>query len=319
MPSIQGGVGFTHRNLQNSIAGVVMEWTIDAQSKSLEELLTTYAARDVNSLLAKEELIRRMQALPDVVPVPHTDEVGRCGFCGTWFRFDGIRVLIAHTTHGRRTGVCPHGFTPEHKCDCGRTFESVDRAEKHMVFTGSCLHVRLKREKELKALYCEPCGHQTHTKKDFAKHCATKAHHKVTNPDEFLCVPCEHRSRCATEHQAHLQSKGHRTIVEAGSLTCEPCGIVCRGKYEYDRHCEGKQHRFKTDPSARPTLTCTLCGITRPSQAQYQAHLQTAKHRKKEAEQQACPEDPVSPDDEDASGSPDTRAPSPAHSPPLAC
>lgn len=267
---------------------------------------------------ARCEIDRRILAHPHIID----DQEGRglpgqCAWCGWGVYRKNVETLSRHFTEA---GHCAGGFTPDLTCIyCKEQCESVHQAMKHRVrmdHPGAIRRIQEAHQREverLKAIYCEACSHQSATKKDFAKHCLTKAHHKATHPDEFLCVPCGHRSRCATEHQAHLESKGHRKVVEAPSLTCEPCGVVCRGKYEYDRHCEGKQHIYKTTPSARPKLTCDLCGITRPSQAQYQVHLQTAKHRKKEAEQQGrtsllgevCPEDPVSPDD--AKGCPDTR------------
>jgi len=290
-----------------------MDRTLLLRAMSLEDL-SEQLGNDRDDPWIKAEVIRRIQEIPNVVPAAHTDDVFRCGYCGMWFAAHCIRSLRTHLSYA--PGTCANGFTPDHKCDCGKTFESVDRAETHYINTGSCLRARLEREKERKARFCEPCQHQSIDKKAFAKHCSTKAHHKAIHPDEFYCQPCDHRSRCTTEHQAHLASKSHKQGVEPVVLRCEVCDVICQSKSHYDRHMAGKQHLYKAEPSKRPTLTCDLCGITRPSQAQYQAHLATSKHRKKAS---ACLEDPRSPDDEDASDSPDTQAPSPVHSPPPVC
>lgn len=285
-------------------------------SLPLDEVLDQTTSKETYIRIdAKCELRRRILLVPGMM-----DDVVRgvadaiCAQCGQGFDGREIKSAMAHIG---ANGICRNGFKADRQCDCGKTFDTITEANNHRIRLG-CLFYRLAKEKERKALYCEPCAYQAPDKKALADHLKTKAHHKATHPDEFLCVPCDHRSRCKTEHEAHLASKSHKQVVEPVVLRCEVCAVNFRCKAEQDRHLAGKQHLYKADPAKRPTLTCELCGITRPSQAQYQAHLATAKHRKK-AGQQACLEDPSSPDDADASGSLDRQPPSPTRWPPLVC
>jgi hypothetical protein len=288
-----------------------------------------YAAMDVPQVLtytthavswvrmeAKIDIDRRILLIPNVVEDPEGLTAGLCAFCGFGFPRDWVLSIPYHFTP---TG-CKNGFSPDKTCSCGATFETTREASKHRI-QYDCLGKQRRKQariEELKRLHCAACKHQAYTTKDFDAHCATKSHHKATHPDEFKCTDCDIHFHYKSELDRHLQTKAH-TTPEVPSLTCVPCGLTCRSKSEYDRHCAGKVHRYKANPTERPNLTCTLCGITRPSAAQYQAHLATAKHRKKEAEQQGTLEDPSSPDDEDAWGSPDRQSPVPDHSPPLAC
>ena len=267
-------------------------------------------------MASRSEIDRRILLLPNIVSDPEGCFKGLCAFCGEGFMRDHITSIPRHFNED---GSCRSGFTSDHTCVCGETFETTSRASKHRI-QHDCLRTRIRRaaikkarDEELKRLFCEPCKHQSHTAKEHEAHCKTKHHHRTTNPTEFDCADCGLHFEFKSELDRHLKTKSHTKT----SLTCEPCGVTCRCKSEYDRHCAGKVHRYTVNPSDRPNLTCELCGITRPSAAQYQAHLATAKHRKKEAE--ARSEDPSSPDDADASGSPDTPAPVPTHSPPPVC
>lgn len=254
----------------------------------------------------------RRLAYPNVVE--DTDGRGdpACAFCGD-IRLYTASSPIDPVAHFNADGTCKNGFTKDYKClPCGRQFESLRLAHKHRVYT-QCLEGQ--RDKARRT--CETCNHTSLTLNDHAKHLATKSHHKATHPDEFKCTDCDLHFHFKSEFDRHMKTKAHAT-PEVPSLTCVPCGVVCESKSHYDRHCAGKVHRYKANPTERPNLTCALCGITRPSLAQFQDHLKTAKHRKKEAEGEAT-EDPSSPDDGDASGSPDTPAPVPAHSPPPVC
>lgn len=258
---------------------------------------------------AKTEVDGRILRLPNIVEDPQGLTAGLCAFCGKGFPRD---TILAIPSHFNSDGTCKNGFTADHTCSCGASFETTREASKHRV-RYDCLHRlqrieanKARRAEELKRLYCTPCAHQCLTQKEFDAHLESKAHHKATHPDEFSCTDCGVRYTYKSEFQRHLASAQHTKPQTPVSYTCEPCGVSCRCKAEYDRHCAGKFHRYKVNPTDRPNLTCELCGITRPSLAQYQAHLATAKHRKREAA--AMSEDPSSPDDADASsGCPDTQ------------
>jgi len=285
------------------------------ESLSNDDLDLAYRSRTLHHILwagaVKDVWNDRRFTLPNVVE--DTDGCGTpaCAFCGQRLNFGS---LATYATHFNSDGTCKNGFTRDYTCvPCGRVFESLSRSHKHYI-KSNCLDAQ--REKARRT--CETCRHTSLTLNDHAKHLASKSHHKATHPDEFKCTDCDLHFHFKSELDRHLQTKAH-TTPEVPSLTCVPCGLTCRSTSEYERHCAGKVHRYKANPTERPNLTCTLCGITRPSAAQYQAHLATAKHRKKEAEQQGTLEDPSSPDDADASGSPDRQSPVPAHSPPLAC
>jgi hypothetical protein len=253
----------------------------------------------------------RRFTFPNIVEDTQGCGIPACAFCGDVLYYGTLDAYASY--HFNSDGTCKNGFTKDYTCvPCGRQFESLRLACKHRVNV-QCLQAQRDKQRR----YCEPCSHQSHTHQDHARHLASKTHHKTTHPDEFVCKDCDVRCAYKSEFTRHLKSAQHLKTQAPVSYTCEPCGVTCRCKTEYDRHCAGKFHRYKVNPSDRPTLTCELCGITRPSAAQYQTHLQTAKHRKKEAE--ARSEDPSSPDDEDASGSPDTQGPVPTHSPPPVC
>lgn len=272
--------------------------------------LLTYTHHEVSwvRIEAKMEVDRRILRLPNMVEDPEGLTAGLCAFCGKGFPRD---TILAIPDHFNADGTCKNGFTADHTCSCGASFDTTREASKHRI-QHDCLHRqrrieanKARRAEELKRLYCTPCAHQCFTQKEFDAHLGTKAHHKATHPDEFSCIDCGVRCTYKSEFQRHLASAQHTKPQTPVSYTCEPCGVSCRCKAEYDRHCAGKFHRYKINPTDRPNLTCELCGITRPSLAQYQAHLATAKHRKREAA--ATQEDPSSPDDAAAEGSPDTR------------
>lgn len=265
---------------------------------STEELDMAYRSRSKHHMhwkTAVEEVWReRRFTYPNVVE--DTEGCGQpaCAFCGVVL---GYASFAVYANHFNSDGTCKNGFTQEYKClPCGRVFETLRLACKHRVNV-QCLEAQRDKARR----YCEPCKHQSRTHQDHARHLTTKAHHKATHPDEFYCKDCDLRFKFKSEFDRHLQTKAH---TETPNLTCTPCGVVCESKTHYDRHCAGKFHLYKVNPSLRPNLTCELCGITRPSLAQFQTHLQTAKHRKKEQESL---EDPSSPVDGDASGSPDTQ------------
>lgn len=246
---------------------------------------------------AKLEMDRRMLALPHIVEDREGLFCGLCDYCGRGFDREDFFSIPKHFTE---TG-CLSGFTADRTCECGETFDCLSRASKHRI-QHACRQTRLRREamkikrqEELKQLYCEPCQHQSFDAKQYAKHCASKHHHKTTHPDEFDCKDCGLHFKFKSELDRHLQSKAHQPEPE--SLRCDICAVDFRCKSERDRHLAGKQHLYKADPSRRPILTCEICGITRPSHGQYLEHLQTTKHKKKAA---ACLEDPSSPDDADA-------------------
>jgi len=276
------------------------------QTQSDAVVLTYSNHRDSHIRIASRiDIDRRMLLLPHIAEDWEGLFCGRCDYCGTGFsREDLLRVPL----HFTETGSCRSGFTPDRTCVCGETFDCVSRASKHRI-QQACLATRIrreaikkKREEELKRLFCEPCTHQSYTAKEHEKHCTTKHHHKRTHRDEFDCVECKLHFEFKSELTRHLTSKAHQPPPEV--LHCDVCDVSFRCPKEKARHMEGKQHLYKADPARRPTLTCELCGITRPSHGQYLAHLETAKHRKKA---QAMSEDPSSPDDADASGSPDTQ------------
>lgn len=285
------------------------------------ETLLTYTGHQVSwvRIDAKMEVDRRVLALPNIVEDAEGLTAGLCSFCGRGFPRDTILLI---PNHFNSDGTCKNGFTADHRCPCGVSFETTREASKHRI-QYDCLHRlarieanKARRAEELKRLRCEPCTHQFHSQKDYDAHLGSKAHHKATHPDEFYCKDCDVRCTYKSEFARHLESVQHLKTQTPVSYTCEPCGVKCRCKAEYDRHCAGKFHRYTVNPTERPNLTCEVCGITRPSLAQYQAHLLTAKHQKKVAETQ---EDPHSPDDGDAEDSPDTQSPSPTHSPPQVC
>ena len=263
------------------------------------------------------EIDVRMRGLPNIVEDREGLFCGLCSFCGRGFYREDLLSVCRHFTED---GSCRSGFTPDRTCVCGETFDCLSRASKHRI-QQNCLASRIRREamkkartEELKRLLCEPCGHQSYTAKEHTTHCGTKQHHRKTNPTEFDCAECSLHFEFKSELARHLTSKAHQPKEDP--LRCDVCAVTFRCPAETARHMAGKQHLYKADPARRPTLTCTLCGITRPSHAQYRAHLQTAKHQ---AKVQAMSEDPSSPDDADASDSPDRQSPSPVHSPPLAC
>ena len=260
-----------------------------------DEAVVTYAHHRDHYLriAARVEVDRRMVLRPHIVEDREGLFCGLCDFCGQGFSRDELMTLSTHFTE---TG-CLSGFTADRTCECGEPFDCLSRASKHRI-QKDCRRTRLRREaykvkrqEELKQLYCEPCAHQSYDAKQYAKHCDTKHHHKRTHRDEFDCKECGLHFEFKSELTRHLASKAHQPEPEV--LRCDVCAVDFRCPAEKARHLAGKQHLYKADPSKRPTLTCELCGITRPSHAQYLAHLQTAKHRKT-AE---ATEDPSSPDD----------------------
>ena len=254
---------------------------------------------------ARIDIDRRILLLPHIVEDREGLASGLCEYCGQPFHRDD---LLSIPKHFNVDGTCKNGFTADRICECGESFDCLSRASKHRI-QHNCRQTRLRREamkkkrqEELKQLYCEPCKHQSYDAKQYAKHCETKHHHKVTHPDEFDCKECSLHFKFKSELDRHLQSKAHQPEPE--SLRCDVCKVDFRCPKEKARHMAGKLHLYKADPSKRPTLTCEVCGITRPSHGQYLAHLETTKHKKKAA---ACLEDPSSPDDADASDCPDTQ------------
>ena len=236
-------------------------------SASIDDLLDSLDAEHMYIRIGVRcELTKRMLAIPNILPHPHSTDSGMCAYCGIGFRRDFIKTI---PNHFLPDGTCASGFTKDYTCVCKRQFSTLEEASKHRINAG-CLAYK----QYMKTLYCEPCKHQCLNKKHYEEHCASKNHYKTTHIDEFYCKECDLRCRCKAEFEAHMKSRKHQPKAEH---KCETCNVECRTQKEYERHCAGKQHQYKVNPMS---LTCETCNVTCLSRKQMETHLATRKHQK---------------------------------------